>query len=81
MWYNKTIEREVIKMIRCPNCGSTAQVKKFGNPYWSDNEEYISQDFKCDCGCMFERMYAVDEPAFVEIHYIEGDVGEEKFHY
>lgn len=39
-------------MIKCPNCGSTAQVKCT----YFDEEKYASthyREFKCGCGCEF----------------------------
>ena len=39
-------------MVRCPNCGSTAQVK-VTKKYWSQisNSEYTH--YHCGCGCVF----------------------------
>ena len=39
-------------MIRCPNCGSTAQV----GWVWGDNDVYQEthqNDYVCGCGCKF----------------------------
>lgn len=46
-------------MIRCPNCGSTAQVRHIGFDVletekigvWESVDEY-----KCGCGCEFKRI-------------------------
>lgn len=46
-------------MIKCPNCGSTAQVKHIGFDVletekvgvWESVDEY-----KCGCGCEFKRI-------------------------
>lgn len=38
-------------MIRCPNCGSTAQVKPNGQIQISSNHLYITEPYICDCGC------------------------------
>lgn len=47
-------------MIKCPNCGSTAQV----GWVWSDDNIYDterSSDYVCGCGCEFSVIYkAVD---------------------
>jgi hypothetical protein len=39
-------------MIKCPNCGSTAQVK-VTKEYWSkiSNSQYVH--YQCGCGCVF----------------------------
>ena len=37
-------------MIRCPNCGSTAQVREI--PKADVNTNTVS--YKCGCGCHFE---------------------------
>lgn len=48
-WYNGINKgKGETKMIRCPNCGSTAQVRMILIKY--DREEY-----KCGCGCHFAR--------------------------
>ena len=36
-------------MIKCPNCGSTAQFKP-STPFYFENEMW-KQQFKCGCGC------------------------------
>ena len=46
-------------MIKCPKCGSTAQVKLvYGDDlakeiFYSDLH-WIFQDYECGCGCKFE---------------------------
>jgi predicted RNA-binding Zn-ribbon protein involved in translation (DUF1610 family) len=45
-------------MIKCPNCGSTAQVELL----WRDNysrTDYHEYDYKCGCGCEFEVRFEV----------------------
>lgn len=39
-------------MIKCPHCGSTAQVK-IDRPVLSENSKYINTPCKCGCGCVF----------------------------
>lgn len=39
---------------KCPNCGSTSQVKE-GIPYTDTNGEYICFDYVCGCGCHFNK--------------------------
>lgn len=41
-------------MNKCPNCGSTAQVKKIG---CSDTREHFIERFECGCGCQFDAIY------------------------
>jgi hypothetical protein len=39
---------------KCPNCGSTAQVKKLV-PFTDTNGQYIYFDYVCGCGCHFDK--------------------------
>ena len=39
-------------MIKCPNCGSTAQVRE-NVPFTTPDGEYINADYVCGCGCYF----------------------------
>ena len=42
-------------MIKCPNCGSTAQVKEtFSN--WSTSLKAQCKSYKCGCGCLFKHV-------------------------
>lgn len=45
-------------MIKCPNCGSTAQVKVIGQVW---GEKTAIRKYQCDCGCEFLRYYEVNE--------------------
>jgi transposase-like protein len=49
-------------MIKCPNCGSTAQVKK-NIPFTDKDGNYINQDYYCGCGCYFneEKHYLFED--------------------
>ena len=41
-------------MVQCPNCGSTAQVKK--NISFTDKDgNYIYNKYVCGCGCYFDE--------------------------
>lgn len=45
-------------MIKCPNCGSTAQVELM----WCDNysrTDHHEYEYKCECGCEFEVRFEV----------------------
>ena len=47
-------------MVKCPNCGSIAQVLK--SPiYTINNGEKIGQNCKCGCGTCFTVYFKVDE--------------------
>ena len=51
---------------KCPNCGSTAQVKK-NIPHTTTTGEYINMQYVCGCGCYF------DDPCMVELEkLVEG---------
>ena len=42
-------------MIKCPNCGSTAQVKYLSAKYEEDGEQIVaSRKYKCGCGKEFK---------------------------
>lgn len=53
-------------MIRCPNCGSSAQVKVV----WSDGENCCSSHYKeyeCGCGCIFSVTFEATKPKVIEM--------------
>lgn len=42
--------------VKCPNCGSTAQVKCV----WRDDSaytNYLYREYECGCGCKFRKIY------------------------
>lgn len=42
--------------IKCPSCGSTAQVEMM----WEDTDKYdykFSREYECECGCKFELTF------------------------
>ena len=41
-------------MIKCPNCGSTAQVRELGS---CDSNKVFTEKFECGCGCRFNKNY------------------------
>ena len=49
------IESEVIEMIKCPNCGSTAQVKlqKIEDKEMNCYTTEVIRTYKCGCGQVF----------------------------
>ena len=41
-------------MIKCPRCGSTAQVQEIETNYIEDGWEItVYRDYECRCGCRF----------------------------
>ena len=45
-------------VVKCPNCGSTAQVKReLVVPSESANNEIVSIHYTCGCGCHFAEQY------------------------
>ena len=53
-------------MIKCPNCGSTAQPKLI----WEDRASYSTKKIKeytCGCGCTFETIFELKETKILEI--------------
>ena len=46
--------RKSAEGVRCPHCGSSAQVRSSGVSL-SDNGLVMTENFTCGCGCWFER--------------------------
>ena len=47
-------------MIRCPNCGSTAQIRlKWADGEMQTNEIY--KEYECGCGCAFIVTYKITD--------------------
>ena len=61
----------MIKMIKCPHCHSSAQVKMDTRPILSDNKAIITLPCECGCGCQFELDYMVDDYFVSTINTIE----------
>lgn len=57
-------------MIKCPHCGSTAQVKRIGNTTTSDNKMFFCEVYECGCGCRFEALYPREVGEYI-IHHLE----------
>ena len=56
-------------MIKCPHCGSTAQVKSNGEPKFSStNKEFLVEGFHCGCGCEWEVEYERNENGYWEVY-------------
>ena len=46
---------------KCPNCGSTAQVKPVGLPEVSRNGDFLLSRFRCGCGVEFVLSASVSD--------------------
>lgn len=57
-------------MIKCPNCGSTAQVK-IDKPVLSQNGRYINTPCECGCGCVFTLEHELSDYDCVYVEHIE----------
>ena len=59
-----------VGMIRCPNCGSTAQVKVFYgdnlNNIWIGSTGLITQHLTCGCGYEFVRHFKYDKTEIIK---------------
>lgn len=51
-------------MMRCPNCGSTAQVRSLEI---SNSENVLTEKFICGCGCRFDADYTRNSDGIWEI--------------
>lgn len=61
----KNLKKGKTKMIKCPNCGSTAQVECV----WNDTENYTSEIYKeyiCGCGCHFLAIFEIKKIKILE---------------
>ena len=62
--------------MRCPNCGSTAQVRSTGAPTLSDNELVLTENFICGCGAYFSTCYERNEEGawewnWLQLHFVD----------
>lgn len=48
-------------MLKCLNCGSTAQVKKIGDV---SNDNTVIEIYQCGCGAKIERVLNVSSVAY-----------------
>lgn len=58
-------------MIKCPHCGSTAQVKLAPTASVSRNEHCLTLGCECGCGCNFTAVYDIGDYEETNIEYIE----------
>lgn len=55
-------------MIKCPRCGSTAQVKSNSTPIICKNTDHLVEGFHCGCGCWWEVEYVRNERGYWEYY-------------
>jgi hypothetical protein len=63
-------------MIKCPNCGSTAQVKYLKRTFEEDGDSIcVIRKYQCGCGEIFHttEYYYSDYPETVDEHVIWDD--------
>ena len=70
--------RKPAEGVRCPHCGSSAQVRSSGVSL-SDNGLVMTENFTCGCGCWFERDYERDtegnwEFSWQTIHCVDSEM-------
>lgn len=57
-------------MPKCPNCGSTAQVREWETNYYEDSVDEITvvRRYRCGCGCYFSgtTVYLIDGEEEIE---------------
>lgn len=53
--------------MKCPNCGSTAQVKRVGRPVISSFDDFLHDTFNCGCGCNFDVEYYEDTNGYWQL--------------
>lgn len=55
-------------MIKCPWCGSSAQVKLITTHESGVKEHaYITQRYECGCGCVFDRKFSLYAISIVKV--------------
>lgn len=58
-------------MIKCPHCGSSAQVKLSPTASLSRNKAWLTLGCECGCGCNFTVDYNINNYSESNIEYIE----------
>ena len=57
-------------MMKCPHCGSSAQVKSMGGPIISRTSGFLVEGFYCGCDCEWEVEYERNENGYWEVYFI-----------
>ena len=65
--------------MKCPNCGSSAQVRSTGAPTLSVNELVLTENFTCGCGAYFSTYYERNEErtwewSWTHIHFVDKEM-------
>ena len=63
-------------MIKCPHCGSTAQVKRECEPFIRKGDTTLVEGFSCGCGCHFSHEYKRSDEGFWRLYWICEDYNE-----
>ena len=73
LYYNQKETKEVIKMTKCPNCGSTSQPKVVATKYNEDGWTIeVIRTYKCGCGQMFTgTSYYICQECYETVEKIE----------
>ena len=46
-------------MIKCPNCGSSAQVKQVWSNNYNEYTRNLVNEYTCGCGCQFTMLFVL----------------------
>ena len=46
-------------MIKCPNCGSSAQVKQVWSNNYNEYTKNLANEYTCGCGCQFTMLFVL----------------------
>lgn len=67
-------------MIKCPNCGSTAQTELMCQPFVSRQTKMLTEGWRCSCGARYTVEYERNEEGkwvynttFIDYFAKEGD--------
>ena len=73
LYYNQKETKEVIKMTKCPNCGSTSQPKAVATKYNEDGWTIeVVRTYKCGCGQIFTgTSYYICQECYETVEKIE----------
>lgn len=59
-------------MVKCPICGSTAQVKISDKVILSCSKEWLSLPCECGCGSQFDLEYNIGDYCECNVNIIKG---------
>ena len=64
-------------MIKCPRCGSTAQLRQIGSVTVSEHRRYFCEVYECGCSCTFEILFPRREIEDCFIGHVWEDLSDE----